>query len=145
MLLNQRFSSFLKFLSLRLWNVCPYRFIQLHQKENPIGNNHRWEQCVTARNWGKGEFSKSGQDSPLCRDQQTEGGGLVASVVSDTCNPMDCSPPGSSAHGILQARILEWVAISFSRGSSQPRDRTQVSCTAGGFFSNWARRPDLSV
>ena len=40
---------------------------------------------------------------------------------------MDCSPPGSSVHGILQARILEWVAISFSRGSSQPRDRTQVS------------------
>ena len=40
------------------------------------------------------------------------------------CNPVDCSPPGSSVHGILQARILEWVAISFSRGSSQPRDRT---------------------
>ena len=40
------------------------------------------------------------------------------------CHPMDCSPPGSSAHGILQARILEWVAISSSRGSSQPRDLT---------------------
>ena len=38
------------------------------------------------------------------------------------CKPMDCSPPGSSVHGILQARILEWVAIPFSRGSSQPRD-----------------------
>ena len=44
---------------------------------------------------------------------------------------MDCSPPGSSVHGILQARILEWVAISFSRGSSQPRNRTQVSGIAG--------------
>ena len=43
------------------------------------------------------------------------------------CDPMDCSPPGSSVHGILQARILEWVAISFSRGSSRPRDQTQVS------------------
>ena len=43
------------------------------------------------------------------------------------CDPVDCSPPGSSVHGILQARILEWVAISFSRGSSRPRDRTQVS------------------
>ena len=43
------------------------------------------------------------------------------------CDPMDCSPPGSSVHGILQARILEWVAISFSRGSSQPRDQTQVT------------------
>ena len=44
------------------------------------------------------------------------------------CNPMDCSPPGSSVHEILQARVLEWVAISSSRGSSQPRDGTQVSC-----------------
>ena len=51
------------------------------------------------------------------------------------CNPMDCSPPGSSVHGILQARILEWVAISFSRGSSQPRDRTQVSRIAGRPFN----------
>ena len=45
-----------------------------------------------------------------------------------------CSPSGSSVHGILQARILEWVAISFSRGSSQPRDRTQVSHIAGRRF-----------
>ena len=44
------------------------------------------------------------------------------------CNPMDCSLPGSSVHGILQARILEWVATSFPRGSSPPRDWTQVSC-----------------
>ena len=62
------------------------------------------------------------------------------SVVSTLCDPMDCSPPGSSVHGILQARILEWVAISFSRGSSQPRDRTQVSCIAGRFFTIWATR-----
>ena len=44
------------------------------------------------------------------------------------CDLMDCSPPGSSVHGIFQARILEWVATSFSRGSSQPRDRTRISC-----------------
>ena len=50
------------------------------------------------------------------------------------CNPVDCSPPGSSVHGILQARILEWVAISFSRGSSRPRDWTWVSCFAGRRF-----------
>ena len=48
------------------------------------------------------------------------------------CNPMDCGPPGSSVHGILQAGILEWVAIPFSRGSSQPRD--WVSCIEGRFF-----------
>ena len=53
---------------------------------------------------------------------------------------MDCSLPSSSVHGILQARILEWVAIPFSRGSSQPRDRTQVSCIAGGFFTTWTTR-----
>ena len=53
---------------------------------------------------------------------------------------MDCSPPGSSIHGILQARILEWVAISFSRGSSQPKDRTRVSHIAGRCFNLWAMR-----
>ena len=46
-----------------------------------------------------------------------------------------CSPPGSSVHGILQARRLEWIAIPFSRGSSRPRDPTQTSCVAGGFLS----------
>ena len=51
---------------------------------------------------------------------------------------MDCSLPDSSVHGILQARILEWVAISFSRESSLPRNQTQVSCTAGRFFTDWA-------
>ena len=49
---------------------------------------------------------------------------------------MDCSPPGSSVHGICQTKILEWVAIFFSRGSSLPRDQTQVSCIAGRFFSH---------
>ena len=52
-------------------------------------------------------------------------------------DPMDCSLPGSSVHGIFQARVLEWVAISFSRGSSQPRDWTQVSCIAGIHFTIW--------
>ena len=53
---------------------------------------------------------------------------------------MDCSPPGSSVHGILQARVLEWVAIPFSMGSSQARDQTRVSCIAGTFFTVWATR-----
>ena len=48
---------------------------------------------------------------------------------------MDCSPPGSSVHGISQARILEWVAIPLSKGSSQPGDQKHVSCTAGRFFT----------
>ena len=65
---------------------------------------------------------------------------LVAQLCPTLCDPMDCSLPGSSVHGILQGRILEWIAISFSRGSSQSRDRTQVSCIAGRFFTIWATR-----
>ena len=65
---------------------------------------------------------------------------LVAQSCLTLCNPKDCSPPGSYVHGILQARILEWVAVSFSRGSSWPRDQTWVSCTAGRFFTTWAPR-----
>ena len=53
---------------------------------------------------------------------------------------MDCSPPGASVHEILQARILQWFAISFSRGSSRPRDGTWVSCIACRFFIFWATR-----
>ena len=60
----------------------------------------------------------------------------VASVVSISLQPYGlCSPPGSSVQGILQAKILEWVAMPYSRGSSQPKDQTQVSCTAGRFFT----------
>ena len=58
------------------------------------------------------------------------------------CDAMDCSPPGLSVHGIFQARILEWFAISYSRGSSRGRDWTQVSCTAGRFISDWATRDE---
>ena len=56
------------------------------------------------------------------------------------CDPMDCNPPGSSVHGILQARILEWVAYPFSRGLSQPRNWTRVSCIAGRFFTMWTTK-----
>ena len=52
------------------------------------------------------------------------------------CDPMDCRLPGSSVHGILQARILEWVVVPISRGSSLPRDQNGVSCIAGGFFTS---------
>ena len=69
----------------------------------------------------------------------------VTQSCSTLCDPMDCSPPGSSLHGILQARILEWVAIPFSRGSSRLRDGAQVSCPAGRFFAVWATREALSM
>ena len=59
---------------------------------------------------------------------------FVAQSLPILSDPMDCSPSGSSVHGVLLARILEWVATPFSRGSSRPRDRTRVSCIVGGFF-----------
>ena len=76
---------------------------------------------------------------------------LVIQSCPTLCNLMDCSPPGSSVHGILQARILEWVTIPFSRGSSQPRDWTQVSFIADNFCSHlteptvWATSNELQI
>ena len=72
------------------------------------------------------QFCNTGKESEVAQPCPTLG------------NPVACSPPGSSVHGILQARILEWVAISFSRESSQPRDQTQVSLIAGRCFNLWA-------
>ena len=68
----------------------------------------------------------------------------VALLCPTLCDSMNCSLPGSSVHGILQARILEWVAMPSSRGSSQCKDRTcasRVSCLAGGFFTAEPLRP----
>ena len=65
---------------------------------------------------------------------------LVAQSCLTLCDSMDCRLPCSSVHGILHVRILEWVAISFSRGSTQPRDQTQVSHIAGVLFMVWATR-----
>ena len=70
---------------------------------------------------------------------------LVAQSCPTLCKSMDCSPPGSSVHGILQARILECVAVSSSRGSSQLRDQTWVSCIAGSFFTVWATRGNPTI
>ena len=69
---------------------------------------------------------------------------VCAQLCSTLWDPMDySSPPGSSVYGIIQARILEWDAISFSRGSSWPRNWTQVSCIEGRFFTVWATRKAL--
>ena len=65
---------------------------------------------------------------------------LVTKSSLTLCGPMDCSPPGSSVHGISQGRILEWVAISYSRASSWARDQTRVYCITGRFYTIWATR-----
>ena len=69
---------------------------------------------------------------------------LVTQSCLTLCDPMVGSLPGFSVHGILQARILEWITIHFSRGTSQPRDRTLVSCIAGRLFTVWAIGKSLS-
>ena len=69
-----------------------------------------------------------------------EGESEVAQSCLTLCDPMDCSLSGSSIHGIFQARVLEWIGISFSRGSSRPRNQTPVSRIAGRCFTIWATR-----
>ena len=75
--------------------------------------------------------------------QKWQAAWFIRSEVAQSCGflqSMDCTLPGSSIHRILQARVLEWLAISFSRGSSWPRDRTQVPHVAGRYFTLWATR-----
>ena len=90
------------------------------------------------------EYLEKEYSSPECtkvlREKSHRNSSDNHSVVAD-CDPTDCSPPGSSVHGILQA-ILKWAAIPFSRGSSWPRNHTQVSCIVGRFFTVWATREE---
>ena len=89
------------------------------------------------------------KNTTLSKISQTEKDKWKWSEVTQSCptpcDPMDCSLPGSSLHGILQTRVLVWVAISFSGGSSQPRDRTRVSCIPGRCFNLWATREAYEV
>ena len=78
----------------------------------------------------------------VCNKSMACGESKVVQSCPTLCDPMDSSLPRSSIHGIFQATVLEWVAISFSRRSSQPRDRTQVSRVVGRHFTIWATRED---
>ena len=86
---------------------------------------------------------QDGQDW-ICRvGNRTDGEWICCLVIQSYLtlhNPMDYSLPGSSVHGIFQARILEWVAVSYSRGSPQPRDQTCISCVGRQIPYNWATR-----
>ena len=82
----------------------------------------------------------AGQESTVRTGHRTTKWSEVIQSYPTLCDPMDCGLPSSSVHGIFQARILEWVAISFSRRSSQPRDQTQVSRTVGRHFTVWTIR-----
>ena len=100
---------------------------------------------ITCHDLGMGNqrVEKRGKNkTPVCILERTkESESQVAQLCPTLCDPMDCSLPGSSVHGIFQARIMEWVAISFSRGSSQPRDRTQVSCRQTLYHLRHQRSP----
>ena len=88
------------------------------------GKGPRWLQGVlegAPRGYGKGLENEGVREACLSSNSR-----LVAKKCPTPCHPMACSPPGSSVQGISQARVLEWVAISFSRGSSQPRDQTHL-------------------
>ena len=85
--------------------------------------------------WQTGSLPLRHPGNPISREGVCV---LFTQSCPTLCNPMDCSLPGFSVRGILQARLLEWIAIPFSRGSSQPRDWTLVFCTAGRFFTIWA-------
>ena len=99
---------------------------------NSLLNSHLYTENII---WVKSQGLKTPGRISLISKQMFCVCVLVTQSCLTLCNPMDCSPPGSSVHGILQERILEWVAIPFSRGSSWPRDQTWVSCIAGRFFT----------
>ena len=115
-----------RYVCLYLWAVIiSYAFI-------PHPLKLTWELKLT---WFQGSWF-------TCVKTQRKGKSLSCPTL---CDPMDCSLPGFSVHGIFQARVLEWVAISFSRGSSWPRDRTRVSHIVGRYFTHWATREAAKV
>ena len=99
-----------------LWKCCT----QYASKFGKLSSGHRT---------GKGQFSLQSQRRSEVKWSE------VTQSCQTLCNPMDCSLPGFSDHGIFQARVLEWIAISFSWGSSRPRDLTQVSRIVGRRFT----------
>ena len=102
------------------------------QHENQTTQSKPWAKISTGIS-----PKKTGKDAEphwLLQESESE----VAQLCATLCDPMDGSPPGSSVHGIFRATVLEWVAVSFSRGSSRPRDWTQVYRVIGIHFSIWA-------
>ena len=107
--------------------VCPTMHLVLRQTVTS------WLVCLLG--WVEIHFSQSLETFLNESFPRLKGEGEVAQLCPTLCDPVDCSLPGSSVQGILQARILEWVAISFSRESSRPRDRTLVSGIGGRRFN----------
>ena len=120
------------------YHPVPLSFQRRGKCEAPIGNPAHitsLKPLPGTSNWMSTPLPRS---QVLCKNFKVKV--LVTQLCLTLCDPMDYSLPASTVHGILQARILQWVAIPFSRGSSQPRGRTGVSCIAGRFFTIWATR-----
>ena len=123
------------------WNTAPLHS-EIHTSELELWHSwtHVFKFLVKKKHFGQ-------EKNQYAIDLKGRKGMKVKEIVAQLClilrDPMDCSPPGSSVHGLLQARILKWLAIPFSRGSSQPRDWSSVSCAScitSRFFSIWATR-----
>ena len=111
-----------------------------HLEPNILECEVKWASGSITMNKAKGSDGIPVELFQILKDDAVKVNVFVAHSCLTLCDPMDCSSPGSSVHGVLLARLLEWVAISFSRGTSQPRDWTQVCCTTGRFFTIWATR-----
>ena len=120
----------------RPWDLIP-RWVRMQSQSWKIC--YKWPHCSKALSQILCQLQHS-RTHLLASLLHNTGGSLADQSCPTLCDPMECSPPGSSDHGILQARILEWAAISSSRGSSRLREWTWVSSAAGGFFTDWATR-----
>ena len=121
--------------TLYLWSKINIINFWQGNQDNPAGQREkRWTKTSAAKNTVRLESLYAAEDCKMVQLLwKLYAPAVPCSVISDYLRSY--SPPGSFVHGISQARILEWVAISSSRGSSQPRDQTRVSCVAGGFFT----------
>ena len=125
---------------LRSW----FRKLQWKHKDSDTQKEEKSIKCIkelvsSADAWGPFPL-EAHEETVWIECQNLSACALSLQSCLNLCNPTDCHPPHYSVHGILQARILEWVAVSFSRGSYWPRDRTWFSCIAGWFFTVWATR-----
>ena len=115
-------------------------FLWFYFKEVVSCKSFLWHysKAIISRKWQSSHYNKEKQKQHKCLIIDVKWSEVKSLSHVRLCDPVDCSQPGSSVHGILQARILERVAISFSRGSSRSWDQTQVSHIAGRRFNLWA-------
>ena len=126
--------------------VLQARILEWVAMPSSRGSSWPWIEPVSLASpaWTRGFFTTSPTWKPMLSHAMLQCCAKSVQSCLTLCNPMDCSLPCSSVHWILQARILEWVAMPSSRESSQPRDWTQVSCDSrivAGFFTSEPSRP----